>query len=605
MRLFRLLDLQYGDRATDFEQDRLNLAYINLNELRPAIFQEAVNYLWIFTEKQGIVFGIEKPWEYPQAFTLNPDETKNKELWDSIKASAFENPRFGHPTLGVSFSQETSEMGNILEGAAYLGGEFYFSKKTKTWILNNQSGRYGRFDTVSDQGSDHKAEEEHQWRVISTLCWVKTKIKEQFAELEIDIPIAICPQFRSLFFNCSMLINENLLMQEDLIALIQNDSRTLKYLVKELFSNYKELLIELIKKAPLILQPILEVFKDNQHWVQFIDGNILVDQCIVLTAIKETPEIIPTLLEVYREGQQGIQFFAQDFLLKHQETVLSTIKNKPLALLNILNGLMNKDQQTIQFIGEYILLNHDEEILAAIVESPISLLILLQQFKNNQQTTQFSIKAFFLKNEKKIVKIMEDNPAALLGIFDAFKSDQNMSLLLEHKFFLNNEHIIPWIMEEKPDSLSSFVERLIPDQHNLNFIKSQLDTWSAARLIKFINLLSPPLRGIIPIKTWLKCTTQITTKQLISILKDKNKESAWFNQFDVKTLIQREMTEDERITILSALPKNKQYEFMREIIHSQLTSFSDAYIQKLSRVFSTLSQDHDDESTEQISVLKI
>lgn len=134
------------------EKGRINLAYLNLNELNITPQEKGytfpilgINYLWVYTDKEEIIIGVEEPWKHPQLYNIdpkNPNEVEyfNKQLLPTIKKIG----KLGHPTLASAFSDQDSSLGEAIpeEGKAFIGGELVFDGKH--WVINNESGRFGK-----------------------------------------------------------------------------------------------------------------------------------------------------------------------------------------------------------------------------------------------------------------------------------------------------------------------------------------------------------------------------------------------------------------------------------------------------------------------------
>ena len=140
------------------EQDRINPAYCNISAIGRFDPVKTVKYIWALTKDGEIIIGIDKPWEYPQAFQIDIRKPEQKKLWDEIviqlkkglllkSDDSLPKAAIGHPTIVVHFQTEDHKVGTVIPGECVLGGDLYFNSDQNSWILNNRSGRFGRKKT--------------------------------------------------------------------------------------------------------------------------------------------------------------------------------------------------------------------------------------------------------------------------------------------------------------------------------------------------------------------------------------------------------------------------------------------------------------------------
>ena len=167
------------------EQDRINPAYCNISAMGRFDPVRTVKYIWALTKNNEIIIGIDKPWEYPQAFQIDISKPEQKKLWENIvsqlkKGLLLENddclPKaaIGHPTIVVHFKTDENIVGAVIPGECVLGGDLYFNNDHNCWILNNRSGRFGRKNA---SGLDE------QQKVEKMLLFTA----HQFAELRLEV----------------------------------------------------------------------------------------------------------------------------------------------------------------------------------------------------------------------------------------------------------------------------------------------------------------------------------------------------------------------------------------------------------------------------------
>ncbi|HAT1130430.1 TPA: hypothetical protein NR353_001600 [Legionella pneumophila] len=137
-------------RVKDTEKDRLNPGYFRIKSGDRVVLREDIVYLWSYNSQKELVIGIEYPWQYPEIFNVDMKNEQEKKIWNSICAQLqglIEGIKahhgFGHPTLAAEFNSD----GQVKVGLAHLGGELKCINGE--WIIDNRSGRFGRYDEVS------------------------------------------------------------------------------------------------------------------------------------------------------------------------------------------------------------------------------------------------------------------------------------------------------------------------------------------------------------------------------------------------------------------------------------------------------------------------
>lgn len=134
-------------RGEPIEPTRLNPAWTDLtaNPIRSATFSfepvQSVRYDWVLTSPElHLVVGLEKPWDHPEAFGFRGSEP----VWKRIAADMKASGRSGHPTLVCSFAAAGGERPGAIEstGLGLIGGELVY-QNAGTWLINNNSGRFG------------------------------------------------------------------------------------------------------------------------------------------------------------------------------------------------------------------------------------------------------------------------------------------------------------------------------------------------------------------------------------------------------------------------------------------------------------------------------
>jgi hypothetical protein len=114
--------------------------------------QDGVTYLWVLTDDDRLVVGVENPWTQLNAFEPEVhaylQEIHN---WYQRAENKTEKDGYGgHPTLAGKFAG--GDLYNSI-GQAKIGGELYFSTTRdpadtpKRLIITNKSGRFGRAGT--------------------------------------------------------------------------------------------------------------------------------------------------------------------------------------------------------------------------------------------------------------------------------------------------------------------------------------------------------------------------------------------------------------------------------------------------------------------------
>lgn len=164
------------------EQGRINPAYCNISAVGRFDPIETVMYIWALTENNEIIIGIDKPWEYPQAFNIDIHIPEQQALWDVIAAQfkeglfsdsppmsdssdgsspndSLSKATIGHPTIVVHFETDENKVGTVIPGRCVLGGDLYYNENE--WILNNRSGRFGR---KNETGVKNQQKVEHMLR---------------------------------------------------------------------------------------------------------------------------------------------------------------------------------------------------------------------------------------------------------------------------------------------------------------------------------------------------------------------------------------------------------------------------------------------------------
>lgn len=189
------------------EIGRINPGYSNLSIERKFTPVVGTTYIWILTSKAELIIGIEEPWSHSNAFAINNDNQAERSLFEQIlnqlRAPAgvpADTWKFGHPTLTANFNKA----GEIVEDAAYIGGEFSFNAESNVWIVNNLSGRYGRFAQTT---IDPEVEKKFQEQVIRTLYVVIEEFNKVniFPLLDVSFDLALydpyCLTIKDLLFH--------------------------------------------------------------------------------------------------------------------------------------------------------------------------------------------------------------------------------------------------------------------------------------------------------------------------------------------------------------------------------------------------------------------
>lgn len=106
--------------------------------------QHGVTYLWVLTDEDKIVVGVENPWNQLNAFDPSVHDylMKIKKWYETVKTE--QDGYGGHPTLAGKFTP-SGELYNSV-GKAKIGGELAYSEHEPSprLILTNKSGRFGR-----------------------------------------------------------------------------------------------------------------------------------------------------------------------------------------------------------------------------------------------------------------------------------------------------------------------------------------------------------------------------------------------------------------------------------------------------------------------------
>lgn len=210
------IDTQLASKISEDEERGINLAYKNISDEVKTLGRkfepvEGVTYLWILAKANDsnakeMITGIEKPWEYPQAFGFTPEpsspvsvssndsstsstdsERESSNFHASVATTRNDSPSrsrslsersdgsdFSDYSEGgsspVSKSTKVSSWGEIsnqllqagkrghaslatafdekgeadpYKGRAFIGGELKYQKQSKQWQLDNCSGRFG------------------------------------------------------------------------------------------------------------------------------------------------------------------------------------------------------------------------------------------------------------------------------------------------------------------------------------------------------------------------------------------------------------------------------------------------------------------------------
>lgn len=133
-------------RIKPWEVERLNPVYINIGQFPPQRLPLNQVFLWVYTERNELLLGIEHP-EKCGATLFGMSRT----TWEKIKKQlpALESKEgMGHPTLSASFDDEGRAYPE--RGKALLGGELVYDQAKKKWVLSNSSGRFGRYDISNE-----------------------------------------------------------------------------------------------------------------------------------------------------------------------------------------------------------------------------------------------------------------------------------------------------------------------------------------------------------------------------------------------------------------------------------------------------------------------
>jgi hypothetical protein len=127
-------------RVKPQEQDRVNPAFSNLSKgdcFSPVI---DVDYIWVYTEDEEIIVGIEEAWKYPHAFNFSVEK------WRVVSLQMENAGSLGHPTLTNLFNFK-SGITKPSQGKAFIGGEMRYVDGVL--LVNNTSGRFGRIANES------------------------------------------------------------------------------------------------------------------------------------------------------------------------------------------------------------------------------------------------------------------------------------------------------------------------------------------------------------------------------------------------------------------------------------------------------------------------
>lgn len=160
---------------------RLNPAWTDLTEnpIGSRTFSFApvrsVRYDWVLTSPDlHLVVGLEKPWEHPEAFGFHSGDR----VWKKIASDMQSAGRTGHPTLVCNFAAidpSHPERAGAIEstGLGLIGGELVY-QDSGTWLINNNSGRFGVVRKLTDENYD-----QHVQRINAILSFVATKFHHE------------------------------------------------------------------------------------------------------------------------------------------------------------------------------------------------------------------------------------------------------------------------------------------------------------------------------------------------------------------------------------------------------------------------------------------
>ena len=131
------------------EKSRINAAYMNITTSSEKFVPvKGVTYLWIYKppekpdDEKEIIIGIERPWEYPQAFGMKASDEK----WKILAKQLQEADELGHVTLAATFDSKGAAQPELSK--AYIGGELRY-KSDGHWQMDNSSGRFGDLKGIS------------------------------------------------------------------------------------------------------------------------------------------------------------------------------------------------------------------------------------------------------------------------------------------------------------------------------------------------------------------------------------------------------------------------------------------------------------------------
>lgn len=163
------------------ERGYLNPGYTDLTDLfiqgvPPPKFVPGQMYLWVLTEDDHLVIGLENAWR--QGGALDTDLEKGISRYLASKGKA------GHPTLTPKWNDD----GTVSDdpGRGVIGGELNF--QSGQWVIDNNSGRYGTGPGDGSQKRDlmnHAAlkfQDEANLTIGRVLTYSKSKFKRFFRQ---------------------------------------------------------------------------------------------------------------------------------------------------------------------------------------------------------------------------------------------------------------------------------------------------------------------------------------------------------------------------------------------------------------------------------------
>lgn len=131
---------RFPGKIKDQEKERINPAYFNLSDEKYELIAD-VPYMWILTEDEKFIIGVEDIWNHPEVCVDPADLNAVTEFNKLFPPESRE--LLGHPTLAYRFGND----GELFDKTVYIGGELKLTEG-KLYI-DNKSGRYGRFTSHS------------------------------------------------------------------------------------------------------------------------------------------------------------------------------------------------------------------------------------------------------------------------------------------------------------------------------------------------------------------------------------------------------------------------------------------------------------------------